>query len=162
MKIWRFYIKPEENTNKKSYDLYALTNNKEIAKIFMETRNMKRFLVKCTKEESDVYAVLANDSQDNILGFHDLVTKEELKNGFYRRTNITVVCTEYEYLTATNEYQVDATFSNEGYWIDSPSPKLFNEKIQEALTNILYTDIRKIYTNDPTLDSYASPDFWID
>lgn len=165
MKIWRFYILPENNNIKKSYDLYALTNDKEKAKMFMKTRNMDKFLVKCTKEDSETYANFANENYDHILDFHDMSTKQELGNGFYGRKKVTVLCTNYEYMCSTDEYQVDGCFANEGYWRASVPSKIFNNKIRESLKTIQYTDTRKIYlgeVDEDDDDDFSAPEYYID
>ena len=66
MKIWRFYKLPEDKNAKQSYDLYAITNRKEFAKAFMETRDMNKFYMRCTKEDRETYTEYANKNLDNI------------------------------------------------------------------------------------------------
>lgn len=164
MKVWRFYIKPKKDSVDKAYTLYALTNNKEKAKIFMETRNMDRFYTRCTKEDKDVYTVLANENRDCVLDFHSFTTKTKMKNGFYGKENVSILSTEYEHISSTDEYNTGCSFNNEYFWNTAPNPKIFSKQIKNALSKLQYNQSFYIFNNDPIIDApdYASPDFWID
>ena len=166
MKIWRFYKLPEDKNAKQSYDLYAITNRKEFAKAFMETRDMNKFYLRCTKEDRETYTEYANKNLDHILDYRALVTKDKLKNGFYGKKSITVLCTNFEYQIATNEDSVPGCFLDEMYWTyEAPKPTIFNEKIIEALNTLEYNRTFKIYNSvklSPEEDDYSAPDYWID
>ena len=60
MKVYKFFRIPDDNEKdnidlEQKYTLYAITNNKDYAQLFKDTRNMKKFLCKThknvTKEE---------------------------------------------------------------------------------------------------------------
>lgn len=63
MKIYRFYIIPEEDNNRRDYELYAVTNHKEYAEEFEATRNMKKFIKRVTSEDKETYIQFANENR---------------------------------------------------------------------------------------------------
>ena len=98
MKVWRFYKKPESKDNvKQSYDLYALTNNKEYAEYFLNTRDINKFFVRCTKEDRETYVKMANDNRDCVLDEFELITRNVNANGIIIHTKLRMSMTFYEY-----------------------------------------------------------------
>jgi hypothetical protein len=82
MKLYKFFKIPEKNERddtdiEDKYVLYAITNNKKLAKRFKKERNMNKFIIKVhediTKEE---YSEICNSSNNRsaVLELHDLLT----------------------------------------------------------------------------------------
>ena len=167
MKIWRFYLKPKKNDSNERYNLYAITNNKKYANYFMNTRNMDRFFVKCTKEDKETYSNFANDNRSNVLDEFELVCRHIGNDKLLCHKRIKVVITFYEYQCVNgDEFQCEIT-SSPDWWIRAGDYKKFNNKLKNALRILEYINSYKIYSMpfgslDEEDDDYSAPDIWID
>lgn len=168
MKVWRFYKKPEKDTSDKRYDLYALTNKKEFAKVFQEQRDMSKFIKRCSDEEISTYSELANSNRENVLDMYKLTTRTIYDNGLIGINKVKVVCTEYESQVVKEEGETASEFSLEEYWRGVVHYKAYKKKIQNALRVLQYIQFYKLFNNpittniDPTDDDYDVPDVEID
>ena len=71
MKVYRFYKRPEYDSLYHEYRLYALTNKKEYAKMFRETRNMNIFAEKSSKVSKDEWKSIIDDSEKQKINDYD-------------------------------------------------------------------------------------------
>lgn len=170
MKVWRFYKKPEsKDTANQSYDLYALTNNKEYAKYFLNTRDMNKFFVRCTKEDRETYVKIANDNRDCVLDEFELVTRNVNVNGIINHTRLLMCITFYEYQCINgDEFQCEITGYRE-WWDGVPNYKNYKKKIKNALRVLEYVSNYKFYAMpfdtsglEEQDDDYSAPNIWID
>lgn len=168
MKIWRFYLKPDKDNKNKHYDLYAITNKKEYAKHFMKTRDMKRFIVKCSKDDKETYRDFANENRAQVLDEHELVTKTVNKNGLYGSTKVDFIMTEAEYQTCNGDEFMDVNIDTESFWEEREClpPKVFKDKIKDALIYLEYGSHYSIFNanklDDIDMDEIYAPDRWVD
>lgn len=164
MKIWRFYLKPDKDIAGNNYELYAITNNKKIAKAFMESRNMDKFIVRKSDEESSTYVEMATQDRAKVLDVKSLRTKSISANGFETEDHVDVVCTDYEYQNCEEEYVESVLFMEDDlkYGLSNGIIPVdcFNSKLQDALRIFQYPLMCNLF-NDLN-ESYDAPDFKID
>lgn len=170
MKVWRYYFKPDENDSNKRYDLYAITNDKSLAKQFEKERNMDKFIKRCTNEDRETYADVANDNRASVLNVRSFVTRTVLPNGTIQHTDADILCTDYEYQTIKDGAETASYVTTEDYWwhASKHSYMAFKNKIINALRLLEYVAHYKLYNLsfdvaiDPDDDDYSAPDLWID
>ena len=166
MNVWRFYKKPEKGVSKRKYELYALTNHKEYAEVFMDMRDMDQFIMKCSKEDKETYADFANSHRDNVLELHSLTTKVILENGVISQKEVDVILTLYEYMTCNSDEYMDYSINDSYWWDGIPSYLVYKDDLQKALKNLEYIFHYKTYAENPLLkeedDDYSSPNLWMD
>lgn len=150
MKIYKFFKIPDENEKddidiERKYILYAITNNKEIAKRFKKDRNMEKFIYKThsgiTKEE---YADMCNENRSSVLEYHKLRT---VFDDYHTKSNskeVTVLMTNWEYQLVED---VDTIMAND-IWRNLPYPLIFNKKYLNALNTLEYINMYKIINID--------------
>ena len=168
MKVWRFYIIPEKDSENKRYDLYAITNNKEFAKKFKKERNMDKFIVRCTNESKESYAEFANKNLSCVLDYRAFITKTLTENKKQTSTEVKLLSTFYEQQCCDSSIQpIEAIDPSE--WEAAIPYKIYKKKIEEALRVLEYISHYKIYTQefanryiDPNDDDYSAPDIWYD
>lgn len=168
MKVWRFYIIPEKDNEKRRYDLYAITNNKEFAKKFKKERDMNKFVVRSTNETKESYAEFANNNLSYVLDYRTFITKTITENKKYTTTDVKILSTFYEQQCCDSNIQVmEALDTSE--WRDAIPYKVYKKKIEEALRVLEYVAHYKVYTLefsgryvDPNDDDYSAPDIWYD
>lgn len=144
MKVYRFYFIEENTSNgKNSYELYALTNNKKLAKRFKEERDMKKFYVKETKMSKEEYAEVANNALQHILKVAKLSTAGVNENGMIISDKVEILLTEFEYdmCTAGDPFM---EFSDPGFWNRAPSPSTVNKELKKAMDILDYTNFYKL------------------
>ena len=174
MKSWRFYKVPNDEVlkdcqmNKMSlrdtYRLYALTNKKELAKKFMEQRDMSRFIVKSDHafDELEAYSTYANRHRSTVLEEYDLTTRSEENK--QKKISLVITYGERQEIEEPNVF-----LFTEEFWNDIFVPTiLFKPEYQKALE--LYTALAKMYAPDlcirygipEELDDYAVPGYTYD
>ena len=165
MKVYRFYKRPEYDSLYHEYRLYALTNKKEYAKMFRETRNMNIFVEKSSKVSKDEWKSIIDDSRGAILTTKSLITKN-IEDGIIGTKHVEITLTDYEYECCNDEEFSMTAFLNDHYWANSFGYKMFKSEIVEALRVLEYVRMYKIYNNDPSMDDeddyYDAPDISID
>ena len=141
MKVYKFFKIPDENDRKNThieerYPLYAITNDKELAKRFKHDRNMKKFIYKkhtqVTREE---YIEMCNIYRGAVLESHKVTTI--FKNQHTKENAI-----EKEILMTYNEYQMLDTLGSyledDVYWQSVPFPLIFKKKYVKMLKDFEY------------------------
>ena len=168
MKVWRFYLKPEKNSERRKYELYAITNNKKFAEKFMKERDMDKFVMKCTKETKEEYAEFANNNLTLVLGMRTYLTKMLDSNNNYRTKDVDILSTEYEEQSCDSDF-ITMDIMTEGEWEYAPPYNIYKNKIIKALRKLEYVSSYKLYRSeydatfiDPNDDDYSAPDLWID
>jgi hypothetical protein len=146
-KYWFFYIKPEYLhlvcTEEDDSLLYAYTDNKEIAKLFKQQRDIDKFFVVKREIEKDEVNHLAK------YFMREYLLKKSLKT---KINNIGSDIIEYEVaLTTTEDIMIKTTASKlimidiwTYSWID---PNLFTVEYQKALEGIGITSRYNILTS---------------
>lgn len=165
MKVWKFYKKNEEFNG---YELYAITNNKKRAEMFITLRDMNKFVMKKDTIEKEEWSKIANENRLAVLIETDMATKKIHKNGLYYKGIVTVVCTGYEKQECDGDYNMHVGF-DEGFWCNQAPPHIiFNEKIQDALRELGYVseynfNIQIMGLTDMGIEeSYDVPSTYID
>lgn len=139
MKVWRFYYaQKREDNDRMDYQLYAVTNKKEYAKEFKQTRNMDKFVINESKLDFDEWKEFANDNRGSVLDIMTFMTRRELPNGFYGTKPISVLCTLDEYQNCSEE-DVQIEIYQEEFFRDIPHYSIFKKKTIEALKTLQYT-----------------------
>ena len=168
MKVWRFYLKPEKDSERRKYELYAITNKKDLAKKFMKERDMDKFIVKCSKTDKIEYAKFANDNLTLLLEMNTFITKTVDGDGKYRTKEVDVLTTEYECQSCDSD-MVLMDIMTEDEWEIAPPYRIFKNKIIDSLRKLEYVSSYKLYTNelnasmiDPEDDDYSAPNLWVD
>ena len=117
--------------------LYAFTPDKEMAKYFRNTRNMKKFYEKVYKfETSAEYNDFYNKYNHYILEYHGFVSKK-IENGIYKSTMENIICTAGEagcILYYKEEYLIDEL---EQVLTDPVIEMLTKVKFKDKLSKIL-------------------------
>lgn len=75
MKLYKFYKNPSDDVLENArdlsiqdkYPLYAFTNDKKLAKKFMQTRNMKKFIKRVSDIDKNEYVEFANNNRGQML-----------------------------------------------------------------------------------------------
>ena len=148
MKVYKFFQKPTKNdlqsvfgrelTVKEKYPLYAITTSKKDAAEFMETRDMKNFLAKTDKMDTDEFQEYARAYRSRLLDHHVLKA--------YRNKNTDNQTVVYGKLLCTeNEFDCTTEFTDTGsilqsqmeYWIN---PDIFKKEYSEAFEILKYKD----------------------
>lgn len=174
MKTWRFYKIPQDEILEEcqmtkmslhdTYRLYALTNKKDLAKKFMEQRDMSRFIVKSDHafEELEDYSTYANRHRSTVLEEYTLKTKSD--NGKRKKIDLVVTYMERQEIEEPNIF-----FFTEEFWNEIFVPtRIFKSGYQKALE--FYTALAKMYAPDlcirygipDDLDDYAVPGYSYD
>lgn len=143
MKCYKFYFRaPQNNGTIGPWDLYAITNNNEIASNFMKQRNMKLCKVVKDKVDKSDYYKFADKHKMSILrqsSLTSIVRHSNSKNG-YELIEVPMVMTEYEIggiEEVTENYTIASITGDpdEDHYIP---PYIFKEKIQTALEELEY------------------------
>ena len=170
VKIWAFYLSPKDSNvvpsmamSEKGLTLYALTNNKKLAKRFMKERDMNKFHLKkmtITEEEWDDMSKIEGD---HILDLRYLTTRQYKGDDLpLTQFDILVLCTMYEYQESDSDF-VQLWETSEDFWSLCPNPRIFNKKIQKALSILQYKawfDIVNVTSNAPI--EYDAPNTTVD
>lgn len=150
MTFWRFYLVPEEDDYDKEYKVYALTNHKKLAKEFMKTRNMKKFIIKkseCTKDE---YADAANEYRGAVLEYHKLVTESIDPEDVHKRIShreVEILMTMYEYQSINQDENEYPPFTM-SFFSDTFPYILFKDRLLDALRNIEFVSGQRFFDTD--------------
>ena len=172
MKVWRFYKKPTKGdeipegiSEEDKFPLYAITNDKKLAKEFMRTRNMDIFMVKKNTEVSkSEYADLANKYRSAVLIKKDLLTSKDKYTDKQEVYEIPVVMTVFEKITVEEPV---LPIDDEQTWMTlMPSPYIFNNKILKALKLLDYEQKYRIFKLDFSHvsgdEAYETPSYYVD
>jgi len=166
MKIYRFYIIPEEDNNRRDYELYAVTNHKEYAEEFEATRNMKKFIKRVTSEDKETYIQFANENRGSVLTHHKCTTRDAYDNGLIGIKDVEILCTENEYIQFKDQAEATSYCTTEEYWSIAPPYKIYKSKLKAALRKLEYISNYKFYRLeadiDPSDDDYSAPGISID
>lgn len=165
MKVWRFYIKEqEETTHAEKYNLYALTNHKKYAEQFQRERNMKKFVIKTSKMSREEYSALGNQNNNCVLREEKLITKD-IENGLYTHREVKILLTYYEYQCSSGE-DAYISINTPEWWYGIPTYKIFNDSTIKRLRLLYYVGMYKIMSDNPQLnhddDDYSVPDVYTD
>ena len=149
--VYRFYQKYDDNILdanmdldiQDKYPLYALTNNKKLAKEFMNQRNMDMFILRKSKMEEDEYITFANRNSSSVLSPYEYTYYD--RNNNFKECDTTIVSTwnEREILSAIMDdtAQIDETLSYDVV------PFIFDKKYVKALDTLGYVAFWKLYGN---------------
>ena len=107
MKVWRFYKKPtkvneipETISEEEKFPLYAITNDKKLAKEFMKTRDMSIFTVKKdTEVGKSEYAEIVSKNRSALLVVNNLITSKDKYTNKQEVYEVPVVMTTFEKIT---------------------------------------------------------------
>lgn len=143
-KVWKFYKKPTEEMKKYDnkeirldvkYPLYAVTADKNLAKIFRRTRNMKLFIEKTgflEKEELEDYLRVHDHSRLNI---YSLATYKDKNLETQEPMTADVCMTKNEYNYTTEAEETGGILNLISGWIPV---KIFTPKIEKLLIRLGY------------------------
>lgn len=177
MKLYKFYIEKKYNMNpnistisNSDYSLYAITNSKKLAKDFMATRNMDRFILKKDTVEKDVGIEILESYRTFNLISGALSTAYINDDGIYSIANENITATEYEIMVATGEFNDMIEILSESWWVNTAPIECFKGKLKKILEFFEYDKFYKIMcpNNDPPImgsydeDDYSAPDAQID
>ena len=170
VKIWAFYISPHDNDivpnmamSEKGSTLYALTNNKKFAKQFMRERNMDKFRLKKMEISEEDWDNMSKIEGDHILDLRYLTTRLYKGDDLpLTQFDILVLCTMYEYQESDSDF-AQLYETSEDFWTSCPNPRIFNKKMQKALSVLQYKawfDIVNISIDAPI--EYDAPNTTVD
>ena len=132
MRVWRFYLitnKNEKrkdlsaNTMREKYPLYAITEYKDRAMDFIESRDMNQFIMKTSKGvDPEEWTKFKNKHRGSVLEYHKLKTrgKRDKETGKATIKKVEVLMTYAEY---TNSTEVAFRKSTMKYWKKSCTTK---------------------------------------
>ena len=173
MKVWRFYKKPtkvneipETISEEEKFPLYAITNDKKLAKEFMKTRDMSIFTVKKdTEVGKSEYAEIVSKNRSALLVVNNLITSKDKYTNKQVVYEVPVVMTTFEKITVNEPV---LTIDDEQSWMSptTPSPYIFNNKILKALKLLDYEQKFRIfnldYSNISADEVYDTPSYYVD
>ena len=149
LKVYLIYLDPTsynpENKGK-DWDLYGITNEKNIYKRFIESRKMKLFKTSKQKMTPDQYQKLTREYRESVLQVTTFSTKGKYpKNimGTYKRSikDIKVITTFLEYQSVKDSIDNPFTMLED---IGMINPLLFKSSIRELLNRIRYDQMYKM------------------
>ncbi len=162
MKIWKYYLKPEKETDNPNYDiedrypLYAITNNKKLAEKFKRSRNMKKFIETKAHVDKESYIEYINRNRSFKLVEYGLKTWFQHdkfdKDAIYE---VDVVMTEMERSTVEDGL---LEFEDISFWVNAPKPYMFEDKYVEALRTLEYIRSMKIFGHATSFMDYDDKD----
>ena len=170
MKVYKFFQKPgkdeaflenafgRELSLREKYPLYAITTSKKDAKEFMETRDMKLFLMKESKMDSEEFAEYAKVYRNRLLDHHYLNAYKNKHTEDEVQIYGKVLCTETE-IDSVIEFTDTASIlqTEMEYWIN---PDIFKKEYAEAFRILKYEDAALFscgsFVGDPM--GYARPE----
>lgn len=144
VKYWLFYLKREyQDDYPMSSDLYAYTDSKNLAKLFMETRDMSKFIIKKEEMSTNEIHNLAEFENFGVLELHEYKTKEY---GHGSNTmNGSIVITRGEKTFSINHgYSLQYDELLKYAWIN---PFIFKDEYVDALHTISFTDAYNLITS---------------
>ena len=173
MKVWRFYKKPtkvneipETISEEEKFPLYAITNDKKLAKEFMKTRDMSIFTVKKdTEVDKSEYAEIVSKNRSALLVVNNLITSKDKYTNNQEVYEVPVVMTTFEKITINEPV---LAIDDEQSWMSptTPSPYILNNKILKALKLLDYEQKFRIfnldYSNVSTDEVYDTPSYYVD
>lgn len=150
MKLYRFYKKPDKNNNNENarhisdkYPLYALTNKKQLALVFKQTRDMTKFVETVTDIHRDEFIDYAGKHRGKVLDNFEFVTRDtNEKLTSYDVTSMKIVCTLAEKQNVDDEVESGMASSYSPYLFEAG---VFKEKYRDALEVISFLSLYSIY-----------------
>lgn len=149
--VYRFYQKYSDvilDANddldiRDKYPLYALTNDKKLAKEFIRERDMDKFILRKSKMDNDEYVSFANQNSSSVLSSYDYVSYD--KDDSFKERDIRIVSTwnEKEIVMGVIEESV-ASMESVKY---ISFPFMFSEKYYKALDDLCYVSFWKLNGN---------------
>lgn len=161
MRCYRFYRIPTEEERdyiekhndivhvEDKYVLYAITNDKNIAKEFRNTRNMKRLYECSSKVSKEEYRIFANRNRSTVLDYYELITvvhKYEKKQKTVK-VNILMTMAEYQFVMDAVE-DTDIIFGEADFcspYMRVANPAFFNRKILRMMDYLAYKQLYYMY-----------------
>ncbi len=161
MRCYRFYRIPTEEERdyiekhndkvhvEDKYVLYAITNDKNIAKEFRKTRNMKRLYECSSKVSKEEYRIFANRNRSTVLDYYELITvvhKYEKKQKTVK-VNILMTMAEYQFVMDAVE-DTDIIFGEADFcspYMRVANPAFFNRKILRMMDYLAYKQLYYMY-----------------
>lgn len=171
MKVWRFYKIPgngdiDHLSLEDKYPLYAFTTNKDLAKSFMESRDMKKFIKRASKMETEEYQKLAEHNRLCELKEHTFTTFRHKYTEKEERIGVSLAVTLNESCIIED---TPLMIQSEEFWDNLKpwgNPELFCKDLQDALISLDYWLNYQIYNGDTMIDpdesSYAAANWWVD
>lgn len=149
MKLYRYFRvgdKDDVDINvHERYTLYAVTTNKEEAKLFEKSRKKGLFLKKVSKLNKKTCIEYLNKHRDSMLSWNQLKTVKT-DDEKIRHVVVSVLMTEFEYdAIAMNEDSFSPVFDLYTYTVD---PYMFKQKFQDMLFVTGYTGTWMIHEID--------------
>lgn len=159
------------------YVLYAITNDKETAKQFKLTRNMKRFIEVKSKMEPEEYRLFANRNRSTVLQEHELLTVKNKYDDNQEVYYISMIMTMNEIQYIVDVVDDSGILYGETELLDPvmtfANPIFYNNKCRRALSDLGFTQLyylyRSIAYNDPNVlaemgedPEYDIPSFTLD
>lgn len=161
MRCYRFYRIPTEEERdyiekhndkvhvEDKYVLYAITNDKNIAKEFRNTRNMKRLYECSSKVSKEEYRIFANRNRSTVLDYYELITvvnKYDKKQKTVK-VNILMTMAEYQFVMDAVE-DTDIIFGEADFcapYMRVANPAFFNRKILRMMDYLAYKQLYYMY-----------------
>jgi hypothetical protein len=138
-KFWLFYlIDIDEAMYTEEYDLYAFTDNEELAKGFIDTRNMDKFFVKEVKMTLEERNSLLREYLNSEL----VELKGTTKGSHYKIHSFTIPVTSREKMYCMNDETIYIhEYLYQYVWGD---PEVFKNKYQKALMTIGFVGLHEL------------------
>lgn len=155
IKVYRFYKLIQGATDDLSimdkYPLVAVTNNKQLAKDFEKTRNMKKYVKIVDEMREDVYVAFLNKHSGEEIDEESLLSSYDYKEGEFK--NVYLPYTKFEYICMQD--QIDSHLVGP----DGPNQdtSLFNQKYIKALETLGYIQLAS--QNLRLAEDYDLPEF---
>lgn len=171
MTIYKFYCKRSKLTtlasDDKTYEIYAITNSRKLAKKFKKTRDMKTCFkcVECTNESDDEWETLKSEYRNHAIVMYKLSAfttentnthKSESLEDLFNRGVLTERFIELP-ITMDEKLQLeDATESFVGLFPDGlGNPMLFKREIHDALHTLKYMAFYRVLSSSMPVDDDA-------
>lgn len=159
MKIYCFYLYDRDMTkeeyirlksNKFSRQemnrLYAITNKKKYAKLFMETRNMNKFILIKQDIDEDIYVEFANKKHGVVLDMNTYRYYPKLSKNIEDSDTIQILSTYMERMQVDS--QVDQSLLGFSLSINFQDPFILRKEWLEVLDLLEYINFYKIYISE--------------
>ena len=166
--VWLFKLKDQKLLD--GFDsgktIYAVAVNKELAKGFMDQRNMNLFDYRKEFVDENEMEEFIQEFRDVMIEKNDLTTSFVRKDGRIDHTEVPIYTTDIEYTIAVRGAECVVRSLDEDNWLPVIPPECYIKELQELLYDISYNDYYNIY-NGMTItgennSDFSSPDLFLD
>lgn len=152
-KLWTFYKKSEDSKSQ----LIAWTNDKKVKNIYVEERDMKKLIQKTIELDDDEFEEFKVSYQLAMLDYRPYRTSKVLDDGTIDAVTETIVSTEFEYVSTTDDMYIPGLDESYFDYPLLPPPRTYSDKMRKVLRKLEYDYWYNM--NKGVNEDYSVPDY---